>query len=98
MEPVKSANGLLSTVRPLLQDLRHISYLLSLNTQVAYQAGPKAKPVYALEGSSEFRLSPTNIHGYTFPKVAVAGSAIKWYEPSSSVHAWRINIDPPQVA
>jgi len=56
-EPVKSKNGLITTV--------------------AYQAGPEARPLYALEGSSELIIW-VPIHCTDVKKVAVAGSAITW--------------------
>jgi glycerol kinase len=49
-EIVKSNHGLLSTVR------FSVSFVFGPGSkfkQVAYQAGPGAKPVYALEGSSK---------------------------------------------
>ncbi|KAG6864851.1 hypothetical protein C0991_006792 [Blastosporella zonata] len=75
-EIVKSTHGLLSTVSGSYNRLETTAYCTS---KVAYQAGPDAKPVYALEGSSK----PCNLftgrdYLLTNGKVAVAGSAVKW--------------------
>ena len=48
---VKSAHGLLGTVRSEL--FLPYQYTDAINIQVAYQPGPGAEPVYALEGSSK---------------------------------------------
>jgi len=53
--------------------------------QVAYQAGPKSKPVYALEGASKgdcHSFCRTALTSFFFFAVAVAGSAIKWLRDS----------------
>jgi glycerol kinase len=79
---VKSAHGLLGTARPV-NATQHVSAHSRFSLQIAYQPGPNAKPVYALEGSSKwfftitFRFTPQR-----FPAVAVAGSAVKWLRDS----------------
>lgn len=81
---VKSAHGLLGTVRPELilpdQDTDAI-------IQVAYQPGPGAEPVYALEGSSKFAsrlfFTSTKMKFNILRRlVSVAGSAVKWLRDS----------------
>ena len=48
---MKSTHGLLGTVRSEL--ILSYQYTDAINIQVAYQPGPGAEPVYALEGSSK---------------------------------------------
>ena len=55
--------------------------------QVAYQAGPEARPVYAIEGSSKeiICVRPFLDNQPFYFAVAVAGSAIKWLRDSMSI-------------
>lgn len=63
-----------------------MTHILIPTPKVAYQAGPDAKPVYALEGSSKSydSCAPVSFTDIRL-SVAVAGSAIKWLRDSMSL-------------
>lgn len=95
-EIVKSDHGLLSTVSV---QIYHDDRLVVKFFQIAYQAGPHAKPVYALEGSSTSDSSFAffdPIHNYMrvyaqflLPEVLSSGFATPWGSlrmPQESTH------------